>query len=81
MVTRTGDIDTYLADGVNVYFTPPDDEAAFAERLRHVLGHPDEAAEVGRRGREAALEFFDFRASSRRIREFIAECRRPRRAV
>ena len=43
------------------------DEAAFAERLRHVLGHPDEAAEVGRRGREAALEFFDFRASSRRI--------------
>jgi glycosyltransferase involved in cell wall biosynthesis len=75
VVTRTGEIDTYLADGVNVYFAPPDDAPAFAERLRHVLSHPDEAAQVGRRGREAALEFFDFRANSRRIWEFVKQLR------
>jgi glycosyltransferase involved in cell wall biosynthesis len=72
VVTRTGEIDTYLEDGVNVYFAAPDDESAFAERLRHVLLHPQEAAVVGRRGREAACEFFDFRANGSRIREFIA---------
>jgi glycosyltransferase involved in cell wall biosynthesis len=71
VVTRTGEIDTYLDDGVNVYFAPPDDASAFADRLRHVLRHPDEAAEVGRRGREAALESFDFRANGLRIRQFI----------
>ncbi len=71
VVTRTGEIDTYLDDGVNVYFGPPDDVSAFADRLRHVLQHPEEAAEVGRRGREAAGRFFDFRANGLKIREFI----------
>lgn len=75
VVTRTGEIDTYLQDGVNVFFAAPDDAAAFADRLRHVLQHPDEAAAVGRRGREAACEFFDFRANGRRIREFIEQFR------
>ena len=71
VVTRTGEIDTYLEDGVNVYFAPPDDASAFADRLRHVLRHPAEAALVGRKGREATLESFDFRANGRRIREFV----------
>jgi glycosyltransferase involved in cell wall biosynthesis len=75
VVTRTGEIDTYLEDGVNVYFAAPDDASAFAGRLRHVLQHPEEAAAVGRRGREAACEFFDFRANGRRIREFIEQFR------
>jgi len=75
VVTRTGEIDTYLEDGVNVYFAAPDDASAFAGRLRHVLQHPEEAAAVGRRGREAACEFFDFRANGRRIREFIVQFR------
>ena len=75
VVTRTGEIDTYLEDGVNVYFSPPDDASAFAGRLRHVLQHPEEAAAVGRRGREAACEFFDFRANGPRIRGFIEQFR------
>ena len=78
VVTRTGEIDTYLEDGVNVYFAAPDDASAFAGRLRHVLQHPEEAAIVGRRGREAACEFFDFRANGLRIREFIEQFRDKR---
>lgn len=75
VVTRTGEIDTYLEDGVNVYFAPPDDVSAFADRLRHVLQRAGEAALVGRRGREAACEFFDYRANGLRIREFIEQLR------
>ena len=78
VVTRTGEIDTYLDDGVNVYFAAPDDVSAFADRLRHVLRHPEEAAAVGQRGREAALASFDFRANGRRIREFIDRFREAR---
>ena len=75
VVTRTGEIDTYLEDGVNVFFAAPDDASAFAGRLRHVLQHPEEAAGVGRRGREAACQFFDFRANGLKIREFIEQFR------
>jgi glycosyltransferase involved in cell wall biosynthesis len=75
VVTRTGEIDAYLEDGVNVYFAPPDDASAFADRLRHVLQHPEEAARVGREGREAACRLFDFRASGRKIWEFIEQFR------
>jgi glycosyltransferase involved in cell wall biosynthesis len=75
VVTRTGEIDTYLEDGVNVYFAAPDDVSAFAGRIRHVLQHPEEAALVGCRGREVACGFFDFRANGPRIREFIERVR------
>jgi glycosyltransferase involved in cell wall biosynthesis len=78
VVTRTGEIDTYLQDGVNVYLAPPDDASAFAGRLRHVLRHPEEAAQVGQRGREAACEFFDFRANGLKILEFIEQFRAGR---
>lgn len=78
VVTRTGEIDTYLQDGVNVYFAEPDDVSAFAARLRHVLQHAEESARVGRRGREAACEFFDYRANGLRIREFIGQVREGR---
>jgi len=75
VVTRTGEIDTYLEDGVNVYFAAPDDVSAFAGRIRHVLQHAEEAAAVGGRGRKAACEFFDFRANGQRMWEFIEQVR------
>jgi glycosyltransferase involved in cell wall biosynthesis len=78
VVTRTGEIDSYLEDGVHVYFAAPDDVSAFAGRIRYVLRHAGEAAQVGRRGREAACEFFDFRANGLKIREFIAQVRAGR---
>jgi glycosyltransferase involved in cell wall biosynthesis len=78
VVTRVGEIDRYLEDGVSVYFTVPNDAAASADRLRHVLSNLEEAQVVGRRGREAALRFFDFRANGLRLRAFIDELRARR---
>ncbi len=46
IVTSTGDIPKYLQDGVDAFLAPPGDTEAFAGRLRHVLAHPGEAAEV-----------------------------------
>jgi glycosyltransferase involved in cell wall biosynthesis len=76
LVTKTGEIASYLVDGLNVFFTPPDDVAAFAERLRYILAHPKESAAVGLRGQEAALQYFDFRANGQRMKTFIDQlCR------
>ncbi len=78
LVTRTGEIASYLTDGDDVFFAPPDDVAAFAERLRYILLHAEEAAAVGLRGREAALRHFDYRANGRRLRTFLDQLCRTR---
>jgi glycosyltransferase involved in cell wall biosynthesis len=78
LVTRTGEIASYLTDGLDVFFAPPNDVAAFAERLRYILLHAEEAAAVGLRGREAALRHFDYRENGRRIRTFLEQLRRTR---
>jgi glycosyltransferase involved in cell wall biosynthesis len=78
VVTSTGDISRYLRDGVDAFLTPPDDNEAFAQRLRYVLAHPDEAAEVGRRGRQTAVAQFDTFVQGARIVQFLRELRAER---
>lgn len=73
VITRTGEIATLLEDGVSAYLVPPDDEAALQEALRYVLAHPAEALAVGRRGREVALQYFDYRVVGARLAAFIGE--------
>ncbi len=75
VITRTGDIVEYLADGANAYLVPPDDVPALEMALRHVLLHPTEAQAVGRRGRDVALRYFDYRVVGAHVASFIAELR------
>lgn len=71
VVTRTGELGSYLEDGVNVYFSEPDDHRKFADRLRYVLDHPVEAEETGIRGQKVAQEFFDYAINMQRLVGFI----------
>jgi glycosyltransferase involved in cell wall biosynthesis len=71
VVTSTGDIPLYLEDGVSAFLVPPDDVRAFANKLRYVLSHPAEAAQVGWHGREVAKRYFDRNQNCLRILEFI----------
>ena len=63
----------FLEDGVNAYLIPPNDVPALSEAIRHVLLSHEEAAAVGRRGRELALERFDYRVVGAMMAEFISE--------
>ena len=45
-----------LEDGVTGYLVPPRDEDALAERVLHLLEHPEESAAMGDRARERARE-------------------------
>lgn len=71
VVTNTGEIPLYLQDGVNAFITEPDSDAAFARKLDFALSNPELAQEVGQRGRELALDTFNYRIHSRRIMKFI----------
>lgn len=58
---------------MSAYLVPPNDEAALEKALRHVLTHPQEARVVGHRGREFAVERFDYRVVGAHVAAFIAE--------
>ena len=77
VVTRTGEIESFLQDNVSVYFVAPDDVAAFADRLRYALSHLAEADKVGQTGLETARNSFDYRVGARQLQDFVTACGRP----
>lgn len=42
------------------YIVPPDDSAALQAKIEHVLTHPDEAREMGRRARQRVIERYSW---------------------
>jgi glycosyltransferase involved in cell wall biosynthesis len=78
VATNVGEIDRYVRDGVDLYLVPPDDAAAMAQRLRHVLRNPEEASMLGAKGRAAARRHFDYRLHGRRLLVFIQDLRAAR---
>jgi glycosyltransferase involved in cell wall biosynthesis len=60
VVTAVGDVPLFLEDGVSALIARPDDVEDFAGKMQWALDHYDEALEIGRRGREVALEHFDY---------------------
>jgi len=54
IVTRTrGQVDV-VREGVTGLYVPPSDPRALRQAIEHMLGHPEEAARMGRVGRELA---------------------------
>jgi glycosyltransferase involved in cell wall biosynthesis len=49
---------------------PPRDVDATTRAIERLLDHPAEAAEMGRRGREAAMKFFSWESEERTLLEF-----------
>ena len=78
VITRTGELSDYLEDGINVFFSEPDNYLEFSERLRYVLDHPDEARLVGLEGKAVARENFDYSVNMRRFSDFISAFSRIR---
>jgi glycosyltransferase involved in cell wall biosynthesis len=71
VITKTGELSDYLTDGVNIYFSEPDNYMKFSEKLRFVLLHPDEAILVGLAGKDVAKLYFDYRVNMRKFLIFI----------
>jgi len=58
-----------IQDRVTGRLVPPGDPIALADAIGDVLAHPAQAAEMGRRAREIALERYDVRKTTRAIEE------------
>ncbi len=55
--TRVDGAAEVVRDGVTGFLTEPGDVRALAERVLHVLAHPEEARRMGRNGQALPLEF------------------------
>lgn len=75
VVTRIGEVDRYLEDHINAYLVPPGNIRAFADALQCVMANPEEAQEVGQRGREVAQRAFSCQTHGKRIIEYIRALR------
>lgn len=58
-----------IQDGITGRLVPPGDPTALADAICDVLAHPAQAAEMGRRAREKALERYDIRKTTRAIED------------
>jgi glycosyltransferase involved in cell wall biosynthesis len=61
VVTRTGEIGSYLVDGKSAYLAEPGNVKDIARQIDAVLSNPDAARVVGEAGRKVSIECFDWR--------------------
>lgn len=73
VVTRVGEIPNYLIDNYNAFIAEPDDEYSFAEKILSILDMPKNAQKVGERGRQLALDTFDYKVQSKRLLSYLVK--------
>lgn len=65
VVTSVGDIPLFIKDGINGFLAEPDSPGSFAEKLKWVADHYDEACNVAARGQNLAENEFSYKTQSR----------------
>ena len=73
VATDVGSTGEAVSDGVTGRLVAAEDHDALAAALRDVIGDPQRARELGRAGREVALERFTARAQARRYEALYDE--------
>jgi len=58
IVTSVGSLPELVEEGGTGFIVPPNEPAAFREKIEYLLSHPEEARAMGRRGRQDVLERF-----------------------
>lgn len=77
VATRWRGIPSIVEDGHTGFLVPKQDAATMAERIETLIGSPDLAARMGRRGRERFLRDFTIDAFRRSMETVIASIARP----
>lgn len=67
VVTKVGDIPLFLKDGESALLSEERHADVFSSKLNWALEHPEEAKQIGARGREIALKNFDCYEEGKKI--------------
>lgn len=74
IASRVSDVERLLCDRHDAMLVRPGDSGAIAAAVEYLIAHPDEAAAMGRQGREKAKAHFDFRTQGKALLEFMRSC-------
>ena len=67
VTNKVGEIEHYLCDGKSAFLVEPDHPDLFAESVKYVLSHKEQADRVGQEGCLIAKESFDYRLHGKRM--------------
>ena len=70
ITTTIGDANLYLEDKKSALIFNPDDEDTLIKYMKFLLDNPEKAREIGLKGKEVAMRFFDPIFQGRRLSEF-----------
>jgi glycosyltransferase involved in cell wall biosynthesis len=71
LTSNVGDLPRYIRHGDTGLLCPAGDVEAFASALCWIAEHRNEAADIGAKGRRAALRQFDYRAHANALLAFV----------
>jgi glycosyltransferase involved in cell wall biosynthesis len=71
VVTKVGDIPYFLKDGESALLSEERNSEDFSSKLIWALDHPEEAKNIGVKGREIALRYFDCIKEGKKIIEIL----------
>lgn len=73
VVTAVGDIPLFLKDGYSAMISEERNAEQFAEKVCWLLEHPNEASEIGKRGKAVAQKNFNYLTETKKIIKAIFE--------
>lgn len=71
VVTKVGDIPLFLHDGESALLADQRSPEQFAQKICWAIDHPEEAAVIGKKGKEVALREFNYLKESKKIIDII----------
>ena len=72
IASRVSDIDRYLTHGHNAMLVKAGSSNEICEAVEFLMNNPESAAAIGRRGREVAQSFFDYKKQGKALFTFLA---------
>lgn len=74
IATTVGDVNEYLKDEETAYLAEPENTESIATAIRRLLGDPEKADHIGRRGYEVAGKNFGYCNYTQPVTSFIRRC-------
>jgi glycosyltransferase involved in cell wall biosynthesis len=71
VLTDVGEHSKYLRDGVSVCFASPGNPMEFAEKILYLINYPEVAKEIGKMGKEIAIQHFDYKSQAEKFLTYL----------
>lgn len=71
IASRVSDVDRFLVHGHNAMLVRAGSSTEVCEAAEFLIDHPETAAAIGARGREAAKLYFDYKQQGKALRAFL----------